>query len=57
MIARAYRPTAREVEEAEEVVEAARRAGPGAQSLPDGRFVDAAVLTAAHRTLALAARH
>ncbi|MEU3553063.1 HpcH/HpaI aldolase/citrate lyase family protein [Streptomyces fragilis] len=56
VIARAYLPTSREVEEAEEIVEAARHAGPGAQALPDGRFVDAAVLATAHRTLALAAR-
>ncbi|MEU9580021.1 HpcH/HpaI aldolase/citrate lyase family protein [Streptomyces chilikensis] len=55
VIERAYLPTAREVEEAEEVLDAARRSGPGAQALPDGRFVDAAVLTSAHRTLALAA--
>ncbi|MGW0932097.1 HpcH/HpaI aldolase/citrate lyase family protein [Streptomyces sp. NPDC002644] len=56
VVERAYLPGPREVEEAEEVVAAARRAGPGAQALADGRFVDAAVVQAAHRTLALAAR-
>ncbi len=55
VIERAYLPTPEEVDAAREVVEAA---GPerGALALPDGRFVDAAVVAGAHRTLALAAR-
>ncbi|MFJ1601112.1 HpcH/HpaI aldolase/citrate lyase family protein [Streptomyces sp. NPDC088261] len=56
VIERAYLPTSREIEAAEEVVEAATREG-GAQSLPDGRFVDAAIVAAARRTLALASRN
>lgn len=55
VIERAYLPTAREVESAAEIVEAATRDA-GALALPDGRFVDAAVVAAAHRTLLLAAR-
>ncbi|MEU5094259.1 aldolase/citrate lyase family protein [Streptomyces sp. NPDC020996] len=55
VIERAYLPTRREVEEAEAVVKAAE-AEQGAQALPDGRFVDAAVVAAARRTLALARR-
>ncbi|MFH8746960.1 HpcH/HpaI aldolase/citrate lyase family protein [Streptomyces rimosus] len=55
VIERAYLPTAEEVERARETVRAA--AGrPGACALPDGRFVDPAVVAAAHRTLALADR-
>ncbi|MFE5944442.1 HpcH/HpaI aldolase/citrate lyase family protein [Streptomyces sp. NPDC056480] len=55
VIERAYLPTPEEVDAAREVVAAA---GPelGALALPDGRFVDAAVVAGAHRTLALAAR-
>ncbi|MDH3033348.1 CoA ester lyase [Streptomyces sp. TRM75561] len=53
VIERAYLPTEREIEQAERVLKAAA-ATPGAQALPDGTFVDAAVVTAAHRTLALA---
>ncbi len=53
VIERAYLPTEREVEQAETVLKAAA-ATQGAQALPDGTFVDAAVVTAAHRTLALA---
>ncbi|MDL5200993.1 CoA ester lyase [Streptomyces sp. ALI-76-A] len=56
VIERAYLPTAEEIEQAEAVVKAATRER-GAQALPDGRFVDAAVVTAAHRTLSLARRH
>ncbi|MFF9131743.1 HpcH/HpaI aldolase/citrate lyase family protein [Streptomyces sp. NPDC014806] len=56
VIERAYLPTPREVEDAEAVLKAAA-AQPGAQALPDGRFIDAAAVTAARRTLALAARH
>ncbi|GAA1508707.1 CoA ester lyase [Streptomyces albidochromogenes] len=55
VIERAFLPTPREVEEAEEVVKAAAARG-GALALPDGRFVDAAVVAAAQRTLALASR-
>ncbi|MFD3921563.1 HpcH/HpaI aldolase/citrate lyase family protein [Streptomyces sp. NPDC058595] len=55
VIERAYLPTAREVESAAEIVEAAA-GNAGAQALPDGRFVDAAIVAAAHRTLFLAAR-
>ncbi|MGW7198761.1 HpcH/HpaI aldolase/citrate lyase family protein [Streptomyces chryseus] len=55
VIERAFLPAPREVEEAEEVVKAAAARG-GALALPDGRFVDAAVVAAAQRTLALASR-
>ncbi|CAL9396459.1 Citrate lyase subunit beta [Streptomyces sp. enrichment culture] len=55
VIERAYLPTARELEEAETIV-AAATGRPGAQALADGRFVDAAVVAAARRTLSLARR-
>jgi citrate lyase subunit beta/citryl-CoA lyase len=55
IIERAYLPTDRELEEAETVIKAATTQQ-GAQALPDGRFVDAAVVAAARRTLALARR-
>ncbi|MFH8218998.1 HpcH/HpaI aldolase/citrate lyase family protein [Streptomyces sp. NPDC018057] len=55
IIERAYLPTDRELEEAETVVKAATM-DPGAQALADGRFIDAAVVAAARRTLALARR-
>ncbi|MEV0225869.1 CoA ester lyase [Streptomyces sp. NPDC050704] len=55
VIERAYLPTAREIEAAEEIVRAAAT-GTGALALPDGRFVDAAVVAGARRTLALARR-
>ncbi|MFB7108859.1 HpcH/HpaI aldolase/citrate lyase family protein [Streptomyces sp. NPDC056291] len=55
IIERAYLPTDRELEEAETVIKAAT-ADRGAQALPDGRFIDAAVVAAARRTLALARR-
>jgi len=55
IIERAYLPTEQEIEEAETVVKAATTEQ-GAQALPDGRFIDAAVVTAAHRTLSLARR-
>ncbi|POG43700.1 CoA ester lyase [Streptomyces sp. ZL-24] len=55
VIERAFRPTAREVEEAEEIM-AASRVDAGALALPDGRFVDAAVVASARRTLAIAGR-
>lgn len=55
VIERAFLPTPQEVEQAEEVVKAAAADG-GALALPDGRFVDAAVVAHAHRTLSLASR-
>ncbi|MEU7277758.1 CoA ester lyase [Streptomyces sp. NPDC045431] len=55
VIERAYLPTPEEVAAAEEVV-AAGAAGAGALALPDGRFVDAAIVAEARRTLALARR-
>jgi citrate lyase subunit beta/citryl-CoA lyase len=55
VIERAYAPTPQEVESAEETLRAATTA-PGAQALPDGRFIDPAVVAAAHRTLSLADR-
>ncbi|MET7682274.1 CoA ester lyase [Streptomyces sp. NPDC005423] len=51
----AYLPTRAEIEEAETVVKAATEEA-GAQALPDGRFVDTAVVAAARRTLSLARR-
>lgn len=56
IIEQAYLPTEQEVEEAETIVKAAT-AQQGAQALPDGRFIDAAVVAAAHRTLSLARRN
>ncbi|WP_411150331.1 HpcH/HpaI aldolase/citrate lyase family protein [Streptomyces sp. A30] len=55
VIERAYLPTAREIEEAETIVKAAVT-DQGAQALPDGTFIDAAVVAAAQRTLSLARR-
>ncbi|MGC3001817.1 HpcH/HpaI aldolase/citrate lyase family protein [Streptomyces sp. G35A] len=55
VIERAYLPTAREIEQAETIVKAAATER-GAQALPDGRFIDAAVVMDARRTLALAHR-
>ncbi|MFI8216975.1 HpcH/HpaI aldolase/citrate lyase family protein [Streptomyces sp. NPDC085932] len=55
VIERAYLPTGDEIEQAETILKAAV-AEPGAQALPDGRFVDAAVVAAARRTLSLAGR-
>lgn len=55
VIERAYLPTRREIERAETVLKAAAQQ-PGAQALADGRFVDAAVVRAARRTLALSRR-
>ena len=55
VIERAYLPTEAEIERAEAVLKAAAT-DQGAQALPDGRFVDAAVVTAAQRTLSLARR-
>ncbi|MEY7977385.1 CoA ester lyase [Streptomyces pilosus] len=53
VIRRAYLPTAEEIDRAETVLKAAAMTG-GAQALPDGTFIDAAVVAAAHRTLTLA---
>jgi citrate lyase subunit beta/citryl-CoA lyase len=55
VIERAYLPTGAEIEQAETVLKAAATEQ-GAQALPDGRFIDAAVVTAAQRTLSLARR-
>ncbi|MEU9352952.1 CoA ester lyase [Streptomyces griseoloalbus] len=55
VIERAYLPTEEEIERAETVLKAAATEQ-GAQALPDGTFIDAAVVTAAHRTLSLAHR-
>lgn len=55
VIERAYLPTQADIEQAETVLKAAA-AQQGAQALPDGRFIDAAVVTAARRTLSLARR-
>ncbi|MER7641072.1 CoA ester lyase [Streptomyces sp. NPDC126522] len=55
VIESAFLPTEREIEEAETIVKAAM-AEEGAQALADGRFIDAAVVAAAQRTLSLARR-
>ncbi|MFH8618108.1 HpcH/HpaI aldolase/citrate lyase family protein [Streptomyces sp. NPDC017979] len=55
VIERAFRPTPEEIAAAVEVVRAAAR-DVGAQALPDGRFVDAAIVATAERVLALARR-
>jgi citrate lyase subunit beta/citryl-CoA lyase len=55
VIEAAYLPTPEELETAEAIIKAAATA-PGPQALPDGRFIDAAVVAGAHRTLALARR-
>jgi citrate lyase subunit beta/citryl-CoA lyase len=55
VIESAFLPTDEEIEAAETIVKAAMREE-GAQALPDGRFIDAAVAAAARRTLALARR-
>ncbi|MFG2781769.1 HpcH/HpaI aldolase/citrate lyase family protein [Streptomyces prunicolor] len=55
VIESAFLPTNEEIEQAETIVKAAMREE-GAQALPDGRFIDAAVVAAAQRTLALARR-
>ncbi|GGO50517.1 HpcH/HpaI aldolase/citrate lyase family protein [Streptomyces lasiicapitis] len=53
VIERAYLPTPKEIEQAESILKAAA-SQEGAQALPDGRFVDRAVVEGARRTLALA---
>lgn len=55
MIERAYLPGPEEVAAAEQIMAAARLT-PGAVALPDGRFVDPAVLAGAERVVALARR-
>ncbi|MEH0422488.1 HpcH/HpaI aldolase/citrate lyase family protein [Streptomyces sp. B21-083] len=55
VIERAYLPTPEEVADAEQIVKAAAT-DEGAQALPDGRFIDAAVVAAARRILSLADR-
>ncbi|MEW2619668.1 CoA ester lyase [Streptomyces sp. NPDC048106] len=55
VIRRAYLPTAAELDHAETILKAAAT-GAGAQALPDGRFIDAAVVAMARRTLSLAPR-
>lgn len=55
VIERAYLPSPQEVEAAAELVRAAATDS-GALALPDGRFVDPAVVAGARRTLALARR-
>lgn len=56
VIERAYLPTPEEIEQAETVIKAATTTQ-GAQALPNGTFIDAASVTAAHRTLTLLRRH
>ncbi|WP_107309253.1 CoA ester lyase [Streptomyces sp. TP-A0356] len=55
VIERAYTPTAEEIVRAEETLKAAARE-PGAQALPDGRFIDTATVREAQRTLSLTHR-
>ncbi|GAB2839015.1 CoA ester lyase [Streptomyces deserti] len=55
VIERAYLPTQEELDQAERIIKAASTEQ-GAQALPDGTFIDAAAVTAAHRTLSLARR-
>jgi citrate lyase subunit beta/citryl-CoA lyase len=52
VIERAYLPTPSEIEHAETIIKAAAT-HEGAQALPDGRFIDAAVVSMAQRTLSL----
>lgn len=59
LIRKAFRPTEAEVSRARALLEAAAQAeldGVGALVLPDGRFVDAPIITKARRVLALAER-
>ncbi|MEU8756018.1 HpcH/HpaI aldolase/citrate lyase family protein [Streptomyces chartreusis] len=55
VIERAYLPTEEELAQAETIIKAATTEQ-GAQALQDGTFIDAAVVTAAQRTLSLARR-
>lgn len=52
VIERAYLPTEEEIEQAERIIKAAATTQ-GAQALPDGTFIDPAIITTAHRTLTL----
>ncbi|MFE2065450.1 HpcH/HpaI aldolase/citrate lyase family protein [Streptomyces sp. NPDC059467] len=52
IIERAYLPTEAELEQAETIIKAATTEQ-GAQALPDGSFIDAAVVATARRTLSL----
>ncbi|EFL41889.1 citrate lyase subunit beta [Streptomyces griseoflavus Tu4000] len=56
VIEKAYLPTQREIEQAETVIKAAAM-NQGAQALPNGTFIDTAVVTAAQRTLTLAQKN
>ncbi len=59
IIAEAFRPTPEETERARRIVDgfaAANEAGGGTYVLPDGTFIDVAMVRAAQRTLDLAAR-
>ena len=56
VIERAYLPTEEEIEQAETILKAAAMTS-GAQALPNGTFIDAAVVTAAQRTLTLAQKN
>ncbi|MFG2832143.1 HpcH/HpaI aldolase/citrate lyase family protein [Streptomyces sp. NPDC048434] len=56
VIEAAYLPSAEEIAVARETVRAAAAKGGGALALPDGRFVDAAVVAGARRVLELAER-
>ncbi|MEU6216083.1 CoA ester lyase [Streptomyces sp. NPDC047022] len=55
VIESAYAPTGDEIFRAEEIIKAAAREQ-GAQALPDGRFIDTAVVREAYLTLSLARR-
>jgi citrate lyase subunit beta/citryl-CoA lyase len=55
VIESAFLPTNEEIEQAETIVKASAQ-DQGAQALADGRFIDAAVVAAAQRTLTLARR-
>jgi citrate lyase subunit beta/citryl-CoA lyase len=55
VIERAYLPSEEELEHAETIIKAAT-GDQGAQALPNGAFIDAAVVAAAQRTLSLARR-
>jgi citrate lyase subunit beta/citryl-CoA lyase len=55
VIERAYLPTEEEIEQAETILKAAA-SEQGAQALPNGTFIDTAVVKAAQRTLSLATR-
>ncbi|MEV0739827.1 CoA ester lyase [Streptomyces sp. NPDC050549] len=55
VIEQAYLPTVQEIEQAETIIKAAAEKE-GAQALQNGRFIDAAVVTAAQRILSLARR-